>query len=101
VADVDAFLAALEDVVADGTVLDPRLFARRRANDPVRTLTPREREVLGMIAEGHSNTAIARLLVLTPGAVEKLTQPIFAKLGLAPDEDQHRRVPATLAYLRG
>jgi DNA-binding NarL/FixJ family response regulator len=105
VADVDTFLAALEDVVAGGTVLDPQvvaqLFARRRADDPVRRLTDREREVLGLIAEGHSNTAIARMLVVTPGAVEKHTQHIFAKLGLAPDEDQHRRVLATLAYLRG
>ena len=104
VADVDTFLAALEDVVGGGTVLDPQvvaqLFARRRADDPVRRLTPREREVLGLIAEGHSNAAIARLLVVTPGAVEKHTQHIFAKLGLAQDEDQHRRVLATLAYLR-
>jgi len=104
VADVDTFLSALQDVSAGGTVLDPQvvaqLFARRRADDPVRRLTPREREVLGMIAEGHSNTAIARILVVTPGAVEKHTQHIFAKLGLAPDEDQHRRVLATLAYLR-
>ena len=104
VAQVDQFLTALDDVVAGGTVLDPQvvaqLFARRRADDPVRRLTPREREVLGLIAEGHSNTAIARILVVTPGAVEKHTQHIFAKLGLAPDEDQHRRVLATLAYLR-
>ncbi len=105
VADVDTFLAALEDVVSGGTVLDPQvvaqLFARRRADDPVRRLTPREREVLGLIAEGHSNTAIARILVVTAGAVEKHTQHIFAKLGLAQDSDQHRRVMATLAYLRG
>lgn len=105
VADVDTFLAALEDVVSGGTVLDPQvvaqLFARRRADDPVRRLTPREREVLGLIAEGHSNTAIARILVVTAGAVEKHTQHIFAKLGLAQDGDQHRRVMATLAYLRG
>ncbi len=104
VADVDAFLSALEDVDAGGTVLDPQvvaqLFARRRADDPVRRLTPREREVLGLIAEGHSNAAIARHLVVTPGAVEKHTQHIFAKLGLAQDEDQHRRVMATLTYLR-
>jgi len=104
VADVDTFLSALEDVVGGGTVLDPQvvaqLFARRRADDPVRRLTAREREVLGLIAEGHSNTAIARLLVVTPGAVEKHTQHIFAKLNLSPDEDQHRRVMATLAYLR-
>jgi DNA-binding NarL/FixJ family response regulator len=104
VADVDSFLSALEDVVSGGTVLDPQvvaqLFARRRADDPVRGLTPREREVLGLIAEGHSNTATARTRVVTPGAVEKHTQHIFAKLGLSQDEDQHRRVMATLAYLR-
>jgi DNA-binding NarL/FixJ family response regulator len=105
VSDLDQLMAALADVVAGGTVLDPQvvaqLFARRRADDPVRRLTPREREVLGMIAEGHSNAAIARLLVVTPGAVEKHTQHIFAKLGLAPDEDRNSRVMATLAYLRG
>ncbi len=105
VTDLDQLLAALADVVAGGTVLDPQvvaqLFARRRADDPVRRLTPREREVLGLIAEGHSNTAIARILVVTPGAVEKHTQRIFAKLGLAPDEDRNSRVMATLAYLRG
>jgi DNA-binding NarL/FixJ family response regulator len=105
VTDLDQLLAALADVVAGGTVLDPQvvaqLFARRRADDPVRRLTPREREVLGLIAEGHSNTAIARRLVVTPGAVEKHTQRIFAKLGLAPDEDRNSRVMATLAYLRG
>jgi DNA-binding NarL/FixJ family response regulator len=104
VSDLDQLMAALGDVVAGGTVLDPQvvaqLFARRRADDPVRRLTPREREVLGMIAEGHSNAAIARLLVVTPGAVEKHTQRIFAKLGLAPDEDRNSRVMATLAYLR-
>jgi DNA-binding NarL/FixJ family response regulator len=105
VSDLDQLMAALSDVVAGGTVLDPQvvaqLFARRRADDPVRRLTPREREVLGMIAEGHSNAAIARLLVVTPGAVEKHTQRIFAKLSLAPDEDRNSRVMATLAYLRG
>lgn len=105
VTDLDQLLAALGEVVAGGTVLDPQvvaqLFARRRADDPVRRLTPREREVLGLIAEGHSNTAIARQLVVTPGAVEKHTQRIFAKLGLAPDEERNSRVMATLAYLRG
>ncbi len=104
VADLDQFMAALDDVVAGGTVLDPQvvaqLFARRRADDPVRRLTRREREVLGLIAEGHSNAAIARLLVVTPGAVEKHTQRLFAKLDLAPDEDRNSRVMATLAYLR-
>ena len=97
-------MAALTGVAAGGTVLDPQvvaqLFARRRADDPVRRLTPREREVLGLIAEGSSNSAIARRLVVTEGAVEKHTQRIFAKLGLTQDEDQHRRVMATLAYLR-
>ncbi|HJX42075.1 MAG TPA: response regulator transcription factor [Geodermatophilus sp.] len=105
VTDLDQLLAALADVVAGGTVLDPQvvaqLFARRRADDPVQRLTPREREVLGLIAEGHSNAAIARHLVVTPGAVEKHTQRIFAKLGLATDEDRNSRVMATLAYLRG
>jgi DNA-binding NarL/FixJ family response regulator len=102
--DLDSFRAALTGVAAGGTVLDPQvvaqLFARRRADDPVRRLTPREREVLGLIAEGSSNGAIARRLVVTEGAVEKHTQRIFAKLGLTQDEDQHRRVMATLAYLR-
>jgi DNA-binding NarL/FixJ family response regulator len=105
VSDLDQLMGALSDVVAGGTVLDPQvvsqLFARKRADDPVRRLTPREQEVLGLIAEGHSNTAIARLLVVTPGAVEKHTQRIFAKLGLAPDGDRNSRVMATLAYLRG
>ena len=104
VTDLDSFRAALTGVAAGGTVLDPQvvaqLFARRRADDPVRRLTPREREVLGLIAEGSSNGAIARRLVVTEGAVEQHTQRIFAKLGLTQDEDQHRRVMATLAYLR-
>ena len=104
VTDLDSFRAALTGVAAGGTVLDPQvvaqLFARRRADDPVRRLTPREREVLGLIAEGSSNGAIARRLVVTEGAVEKHTQRIFAKLGLSQDEDQHRRGMATLAYLR-
>ncbi|PRY47595.1 LuxR family two component transcriptional regulator [Geodermatophilus tzadiensis] len=104
VTDLDAFLAALTGVAGGGTVLDPQvvaqLFARRRADDPVRRLTPREREVLELVAEGHSNAAIARRLVVTGGAVEKHTQRIFAKLGLAPDEDRNSRVLATLAYLR-
>ncbi|HEV7210241.1 MAG TPA: response regulator transcription factor [Blastococcus sp.] len=104
VADVDTFLTALEDVVGGGTVLDPQvvaqLLARRRADDPLQRLTTREREVLALIAEGASNAAIARTLVVTPGAVEKHTQHIFAKLGLIQDDDQHRRVLATLAYLR-
>jgi DNA-binding NarL/FixJ family response regulator len=105
VADIEALADAVRRVGGGGSVLDPevvsQMLGRSRGQDPLEQLTPREREVLGLIAEGHSNTAIARLLVVTPGAVEKHTQHIFAKLGLAPDEDQHRRVMATLAYLRG
>ena len=85
-------------------MLDPQvvsqLMVRRRGDDPVTTLTPRETEVLGLMAEGRSNASIAQALVVSDGAVEKHTQRIFAKLGLPPDEGQHRRVLAVLAYLR-
>lgn len=105
VAAIDEFLAALDRVAAGGTVLDPevitQLFARRRRDDPLRALTPREREVLSLMAEGHSNTAIARTLVVTDGAVEKHVRNIFTKLNLPPDVEQHRRVRAVLTYLRG
>lgn len=105
VAAIGEFLDALDRVAAGGTVLDPevitQLFARRRRDDPLRALTPREREVLSLMAEGHSNTAIARSLVVTDGAVEKHIRNIFTKLDLPPDIEQHRRVRAVLAYLRG
>ncbi|WP_027661470.1 response regulator [Salinispora fenicalii] len=105
VAAIGEFLDALDRVAAGGTVLDPevitQLFARRRRDDPLRALTPREREVLSLMAEGHSNTAIARSLVVTDGAVEKHVRNIFTKLDLPPDIEQHRRVRAVLAYLRG
>lgn len=105
VAAIAEFLDALARVAAGGTVLDPevitQLFARRRRDDPLRALTPREREVLSLMAEGHSNTAIARTLVVTDGAVEKHVRNIFTKLDLPPDVEQHRRVRAVLAYLRG
>jgi DNA-binding NarL/FixJ family response regulator len=85
-------------------VLDPevvaQLLVRRRRDDPLRTLTPREREVLALMAEGRSNTAIARQLVVSEGAVEKHVHNVFAKLDLIPDDEQHRRVLAVLAYLR-
>ncbi|WP_433507257.1 response regulator [Pseudonocardia halophobica] len=95
---------ALERVVGGGTVLDPEvvsaLLTHRRRRDPVESLTPREREVLGLMAEGRTNTAIGRDLVITQGAVEKHISSIFTKLGLAPSGDDHRRVMAVLAWLR-
>ncbi|GAA0938714.1 DNA-binding response regulator [Virgisporangium aurantiacum] len=105
VSDVADFLDGLARVAGGGTVLDPevvaQLFARRRRGDPLRSLTAREREVLGLMAEGRSNTAIARHLVVTEGAVEKHVRNIFTKLDLPPDDEQHRRVLAVLAYLKG
>jgi DNA-binding NarL/FixJ family response regulator len=105
VVDVDEFMEGLRRVAAGGTVFDPQvdsqLMVRRRRDDPLASLTPREREVLGLMAEGRSNPAIGRQLVITDGAVEKHVRGIFAKLGLyADDGDQHRRVRAVLAYLR-
>jgi DNA-binding NarL/FixJ family response regulator len=104
VADVGDFVDALRRVAAGGTVLDPevvaQLLARRRRDDPLETLTPREREVLGLMAEGRSNAHIARSLVVTEGAVEKHVRNIFGKLGLPASDSDHRRVLAVLAYLR-
>jgi DNA-binding NarL/FixJ family response regulator len=103
VAAIAEFLDAVSRVAAGGTVLDPevvsQLLVRRRRDDPLRQLTPREREVLALMAEGRSNTAIARILVVSDGAVEKHVRNIFTKLQLPPDEEQHRRVLAVLAYL--
>ncbi|TDE35130.1 response regulator transcription factor [Nonomuraea mesophila] len=105
VVDVDEFLEGLRRVAAGGTVFDPQvvsqLMVRRRKDDPLAQLTPREREVLGLMAEGKSNPAIGRQLVISDGAVEKHIRSIFSKLGLyAEDSDQHRRVLAVLTYLR-
>jgi DNA-binding NarL/FixJ family response regulator len=104
VAKVEEFLDALDRVARGATVLDPQvvaqLLAAQRRNDPLKTLTERERELLALMAEGHSNPAIARRLVLSASAVEKHIGNIFAKLGLPPDDDRHRRVLAVLAYLR-
>jgi DNA-binding NarL/FixJ family response regulator len=104
VAEVSEFLDSLRRVAGGATVLDPevvgQLLVRRRRDDPLRNLTTREREVLGLMAEGRSNTAIARKLVVTEGAVEKHVKNIFTKLDLPPDEEQHRRVLAVLAYLQ-
>lgn len=103
VADVRDFVDAVARVGAGGTVLDPevvqQLLARSRRRDPLATLTPRETEVLGLMAEGRSNTAIANLLVVSEGAVEKHVSNIFAKLDLAASSTDHRRVLAVLRYL--
>jgi DNA-binding NarL/FixJ family response regulator len=105
VSDVSAFTDALRRVGEGGSALDPEVVAsllgRRRANDPLDSLTPREREVLGHMAEGRSNAAIARELVVTERAIEKHVTSIFSKLGLSTVEDGHRRVLAVLAYLHG
>jgi DNA-binding NarL/FixJ family response regulator len=104
VSDVADFLDGMRRVAAGATVLDPevvgQLLVRRRRDDPLRSLTPREREVLGLMAEGRSNTAIARRMVVTDGAVEKHVKNIFTKLDLPPDDEQHRRVLAVLTYLQ-
>lgn len=105
VVDVEEFLEGLRRVASGGTVFDPQvvsqLMVRRRRDDPLAQLTPREREVLGLMAEGKSNPAVGRQLVISDGAVEKHIRSIFAKLGLyAEDGDQHRRVLAVLTYLR-
>ena len=90
VAAIADFLDALQRVAAGGTVLDPevvaQLLVRRRRDDPLRELTPREREVLALMAEGRSNTTIARSLVVSDGAVEKHVRNIFTKLELPPDD---------------
>jgi DNA-binding NarL/FixJ family response regulator len=103
VADVGDFLEALRRVEGGGTALDPevvgQLLARARRRDPLESLTGRERDVLGLMAEGRTNSAIAAELVVSDGAVEKHIGNIFAKLGLAPDEQDHRRVLAVLRFL--
>ncbi|WP_308268692.1 response regulator transcription factor [Yinghuangia soli] len=103
VADVGDFVDAVVRVAKGGTALDPevvsQLLGRSRKQNVLVTLTPREREVLGYMAEGRSNGAIAQAMVVSDGAVEKHVSNIFGKLGLAPSETDHRRVLAVLAYL--
>ena len=104
VADVAEFLDAVERVAGGGTVIDPdvirQLLARTRQSGPLARLTPREKEVLGLMAEGCSNSAIAERLVVSAGAVEKHVSNIFMKLDLPPDDERHqRRVMAVVHYL--
>jgi DNA-binding NarL/FixJ family response regulator len=103
VAEVGEFIDAVRRIAAGGTVIDPevigQLLGRRRTGDPLETLTPREQEVLGLMAQGRSNGAIAQDLVVTEGAVEKHISNIFMKLDLQPAQGGHRRVMAVLAYL--
>jgi DNA-binding NarL/FixJ family response regulator len=105
VADVAEFLEAVRQVAAGGTVSAPevvvQLLSRQRRGAPLDTLSRREREVLALMAEGRSNTAIAARLVVTEGAVEKHISGIFAKLALGPAPEDHRRVLAVLTYLGG
>jgi DNA-binding NarL/FixJ family response regulator len=107
VGDVKAFVAAVESVARGGTALDREVVSELvRRKDPgggdgaLAALTPREKEVLGLMAEGRTNTAIARALVVTPGAVEKHISNIFSKLDLPATDEDHRRVLAVLAFLR-
>ncbi|MBM6545073.1 response regulator transcription factor [Janibacter sp. YIM B02568] len=103
VADTSDFIAALRDVRDGGTVLDPevvsQLLIRSRRRDPLAALSPREREVLDLMAQGRTNAAIARTLYISEGAVEKNVSSIFTKLDLPPAEGDHRRVLAVLRWL--
>jgi DNA-binding NarL/FixJ family response regulator len=103
---VDQFVDAVRQVAAGGTAMDPEVVAqllsrRSTADDPLATLTPREKEVLGLMAEGRSNAAIAARMFVTEKAVSKHTNSIFMRLGLPQSEDDNRRVLAVLTYLNG
>jgi len=103
VSDVDDFLETLDRIARGGSVVDPglvqELVAARQRDDPLQALTPREREVLALMAEGASNAGIARRLWVTEGTVEKHVHSILAKLRLPETEDDHRRVLAVIRYL--
>ncbi|MFI7215022.1 response regulator [Micromonospora maritima] len=105
VSHVDQFVDAVRRVAAGGTVMDPevvaQLLARRAGAGPLDELTPREREVLGLMAEGRSNAAVAARLFVTEKAVDKHINSIFSKLRMPPSGDDNRRVLAVLAYLDG
>jgi DNA-binding NarL/FixJ family response regulator len=104
VGEISLFTDAVERVAAGGSALDPEVVShmlqRKRSEDPLDELTPREREVLGLMAEGRSNKAVAEQLVVTERAVEKHVTSIFGKLRLTASSEDHRRVLAVLAYLR-
>ena len=104
VADVRTFTDAVRRVAKGGSALDPEVVAlmlgRRRREDPLASLTPREREVLGLMAEGRSNSAMAEALVVSERAVEKHVTSILSKLDLPPAAEDHRRVLAVLRFLR-
>jgi DNA-binding NarL/FixJ family response regulator len=104
IADVESFTDAVRRVARGGSALDPEVVAlllgRRRRIDPLAALTPREREVLGLMAEGRSNSAMADALVVSERAIEKHVTGIFSKLNLPPATEDHRRVLAVLAFLR-
>jgi DNA-binding NarL/FixJ family response regulator len=104
VAEIDRFTESVRRVGSGGSALDPEvvshLLGRRRREDPLEVLTTREREVLGLMAEGRSNIAIAENLVVTERAVEKHVTSIFSKLDLAPTAEDHRRVLAVLTYVK-
>jgi DNA-binding NarL/FixJ family response regulator len=105
VSDVEEFAGAVRRVAQGGSALDPavvaQLVGKKRTDDPLDQLTPREREVLGLMAEGRSNAGIAERLVVTERAVEKHVTSIFQKLGLPQASEDHRRVLAVLTYVRG
>ena len=101
---IDEFIQSVNRVAAGGTAIDPdvvsQLLGRRRAQDPLDELTPREREILALMAEGRSNHGICQKLFLSPKTVESHVHNIFAKLGITATGDDHRRVLAVLTYLR-
>jgi DNA-binding NarL/FixJ family response regulator len=103
IADVDTFLGAIERVACGGTVIDPEVIAqllvRRERDNPLDRLTPRETEVLALMAEGHTNASIVERLDISHSAVEKHVRKVFAKLSLTDDDQHHRRVLAVLTYL--
>jgi DNA-binding NarL/FixJ family response regulator len=103
IADVETFLGAIERVACGGTVIDPEVIAqllvRRDKDNPLDRLTPRETEVLALMAEGHTNAAIVERLDISHSAVEKHVRKVFAKLRLNDDDKHHRRVLAVLTYL--